>query len=271
LATIAFLTPLFTSLPNAALGAIIIMAVIGLVDIGQMRHIAHVKKSDLLALGIAFVATLSLGIEIGIGVAIVASMLIVFARMSMPHSAVLGHIDGTTSYRNVERFPEAETVDGIRLVRIDSELSFVNAASVKKLLVEHAEAVTDEPRALVLDASGINDLDVTGAEMLHELLVEVADRGVVLHLADVKGPVRDVLRRAGIWDELSGRIHTSTADAVAAITRRAPAPTDQRRHGIDERSPDDASAHDAPAHDGSTPPAPSHPAPSSTHSEPTHV
>jgi sulfate permease, SulP family len=271
LATIAFLTPLFTSLPNAALGAIIIMAVIGLVDIGQMRHIAEVKKSDLIALGIAFFATLSLGIEIGIGVAIVASMLIVFARMSMPHSAVLGHIDGTTSYRNVERFPEAKTVDGVRLVRIDSELSFVNAASVKKLLVEHAEAVTDEPRALVLDASGINDLDVTGAEMLHELLVEVADRGVVLHLADVKGPVRDVLRRAGIWDELAGRIHTSTADAVAAITQRVPAPSDQRRHGIDERSADDASAHDGPAHDGSRPPASPHPAPSSPQSEPTHV
>jgi sulfate permease, SulP family len=242
LATIAFLTPLFTSLPNAALGAIIIMAVIGLIDIGQVRHIAQVKKSDLLALGVAFVATLALGIELGIGVAIVASMLIVFARMSMPHSAVLGHVDGTTSYRNVERFPEAQTIDGIRLVRIDSELSFVNASSVKKLMVGHAEAVTDEPRALVLDASGINDLDVTGAEMLHDLLIEVADRGVALHLTDVKGPVRDVLRRAGIWEELDGRIHASTNDAVAAIRQRVPAPTDQRRHGIDERQASDASS-----------------------------
>jgi sulfate permease, SulP family len=247
LATIAFLTPLFSSLPNAALGAIIIMAVIGLVDIGQMRHIAAVKKSDLLALGVAFVATLSLGIEIGIAVAIIASMLIVFGRMSMPHSAVLGHVDGTTSYRNVERFPDARTIDGIRIVRIDSALSFVNATVVKKLLVEHAEAVTEEPRALVLDASGINDLDVTGAEMLHELLVEVADRNVVLHLADVKGPVRDVLRNAGIWQELAGRIHTSTADAVAAITQRVPAPTDQRRHGIDERTTDETTSHAAPS------------------------
>jgi sulfate permease, SulP family len=239
LATLAFLTPLFTSLPNAALGAIIIMAVIGLIDVRQMRHIAHVKKSDLIALGVAFVATLALGIELGIAVAIIASMLIVFARLSMPHSAVLGHVEGTTSYRNVERFPEAHTIDGIRIVRIDSEVSFVNATAVKKLLLHHADTVTDEPRALVLDASGINDLDVTGAEMFHELLLEVADRDVALHLADVKGPVRDVLRNAGIWDELTGRIHTSTADAVAAITERIPAPTDQRRHGIDERSTGD--------------------------------
>ncbi len=249
LATIAFLTPLFTSLPNAALGAIIIMAVVGLVDIGQMRHIAKVKKSDLIGLGVAFVATLALGIELGIGVAVVASMLVVFARMSTPHSAVLGHVDGTTSYRNVDRFPEAHTVDGIRVVRIDAALSFVNATNVKKLVVAHAEAVTDEPRALVLDASGINDLDATGAEMLHELLVEVAERDVVLHLTDVKGPVRDVLRNAGIWDELDGRIHTSTDDAIAAISRRSPAPADQRRHGIDERSTVDATWPSGPSHD----------------------
>jgi SulP family sulfate permease len=240
LVTIAFLTPLFSSLPNAALGAIIIMAVIGLVDVGQMRHIAAVKKSDLISLGFAFVATLVLGIELGIGVAIVASMLVVFARLSMPHSAVLGHVDGTTSYRNIERFPEARTIDGIRIVRIDSALSFVNATNVKKLVVQHADAVTDEPRALVLDASGINDLDATGAEMLHELLLEVADRNVELHLSDVKGPVRDVLRRAGIWEELAGRIHASTYDAVTAITERIPAPADQRRHGIDERPVTDA-------------------------------
>ncbi|HSL74650.1 MAG TPA: solute carrier family 26 protein [Ilumatobacteraceae bacterium] len=270
LATIAFLTPLFTSLPNAALGAIIIMAVIGLVDIGQMRHIAKVKTSDLIALGVAFVATLALGIELGIGVAIIVSMLIVFARLSMPHSAVLGHVDGTASYRNIERFPDAHTVDGIRIVRIDSELSFVNATSVKKLMLQHAEAVTDEPRALVLDASGINDLDVTGAEMLHELLVEVADRDVVLHLTDVKGPVRDVLRRAGIWDELAGRIHASTADAVAAITQRRPAPADQRRHGIDERSEPDASPPPATTTPATTPAATT-PAATTPNVEPTHV
>ncbi|MGI9598479.1 MAG: SulP family inorganic anion transporter, partial [Acidimicrobiales bacterium] len=236
-ATIAFLTPLFTSLPNAALGAIIIMAVIGLVDVAEMRHIAKVKRSDLIGLSVAFAATLILGIEIGIVVAVVASMLVVFARMSMPHSAVLGHVEGTTSYRNVDRFPEASTIDGVRIVRIDAALSFVNAVHVKKLVLAQADAITNEPWALVLDASGINDLDATGAEMLHELLAELDERGVTTHLSDVKGPVRDVLRNAGIWDELGDRVHTSTNDAITAITERRPAPGDQRRYGIDERCP----------------------------------
>lgn len=233
--TLAFLTPLFGSLPNAALGAIIVMAVVGLVDIGEMRHIAAVKRSDLIGLSVAFVATLALGIEIGILVAVVASMLVVFARMSTPHSAVLGHIEGTTSYRNVIRFPEARTMPGVRILRIDAALSFVNAAHVKRLLLAEADTLTEAPRVLVLDASGINDIDATGAEALREALVELADRAVDLHLTDVKGPVRDVLRRAGIWDELGPRIHTSTDDAVRAIRDRVPAPDDHRRHGIDER------------------------------------
>lgn len=236
LVTIVFLTPLLSSLPNAALGAIIVMAVVGLVDVAEMRHIATVKRSDLVSLTVAFVATLGLGIEIGIGVAVVASMLMVFARMSRPHSAVLGHVDGTTSYRNVERFPEAETIDGIRIVRIDAAVSFVNATSIKRMLLGQADQIaTARPAALVVDASGINDLDATGAEMVRELLIEVGERDVSFHLADVKGPVRDVLRRAGLWDELGHRVHTCTHDAVAAITAARPAPVDQRRLGIDER------------------------------------
>jgi SulP family sulfate permease len=236
LATIGLFTPLLVSLPNAALGAIIVMAVIGLIDVAEMRRIATVKRSDLIGLGVAFFATLALGIELGILIAVIASMLVVFAQMSMPHLAVLGHVDGTTSYRNVDRFPEVQTFDGVRIVRVDAALSFVNAVNVKKLLVDQADSITDEPRALILDASGINDLDATAAEMLYDLLFDLEERNVTLHLTDVKGPVRDVLRSAGIWDELCDRVHTSTSEAVAAITQGQPAPTNQRRYGIDERA-----------------------------------
>lgn len=249
LATIAFLTPLLRPLPNAALGAVIITAVVGLVDVAEMRHVASVKRSDLIGLTVAFVATLALGIELGIVVAIVASMLVVFARMSAPHTAVLGHVAGTTAYRNVERFPEASTVAGVRVVRIDAALSFVNAARVKRLLLDHADGVIEgliesptEGRVgagaagpvLILDASGINDLDATGVDMLQELLVDLDGRGVTLHLSDVKGPVRDVLRAAGLWSTLDGRIHAGTHDAVRVATGVQPSIVDHRRFGIDE-------------------------------------
>ena len=235
-ATIAFLTPLFRSLPNAALGAIIIAAVIGLVDIAEMRHIAVVKKSDLVGLVTAFVATLVLGIETGIGVAVVASMLVVFARMSKPHTAVLGHVPNTTTYRNVARFDDAEVIDGIRIIRIDAAVSFVNADHVKKLMIAHGiQALESSPGALVLDASGINDIDATGAETVGEIVEELDRLGVQLHLSGVKGPVRDVLRRCRLWDHLMDRIHASTHEAVAVITAGTTAPSDSIAFGIDER------------------------------------
>lgn len=237
LSTIAFLTPLLTSLPDAALGAIIVMAIIGLIDVKEMRHIAAVKRSDLIGLSVSFVATLALGVELGIGVAVVASMLVVFARMSRPHSAVLGRIADTTTYRNVDRFPEAHTIDGVRVVRIDAALSFVNATNVKRLIVEHASTLQTAPRALVLDASGINDIDVTGAEMLNEVIDELRETNVSLHLADVKGPVRDVLLRSGAWNNKDIALHASTADAVNAINSGSRlAASEQRRVGIDERT-----------------------------------
>ncbi len=237
LLTIALLTPLFHSLPNAALGAIIVVAITGLIDLDQVRHIAKVKRSDTIGMAVAFVGTLALGIELGILVAVLASVAVVFARMSVPHTAILGHVDGTTSYRNVNRFADVHTVDGIRIVRIDAALSFVNAVNVKKMVLAEASAVFDEPRVLIVDASGVNDLDATGAEMLRDLLVEVAELGVALHLSDVKGPVRDVLHRAELWDVLRDRIHASTFDAVAVVTGRVPCALDQRRAGIDERQP----------------------------------
>ena len=212
-----------------------------------MRHIASVKRSDLIGLSIAFFATLVLGIELGIAVAVVASMLVVFARMSMPHTARLGRVAGTTSYRNLDRFPEAPTLDGIAVVRIDAAISFVNAVNVKRLLLSVTESEAESDPAvdvLVLDASGVNDLDATGAEMVNDVAAELAERGVDLHLADVKGPVRDVLRRAGIWDALGDRIHACTHEAVLAVAERRPAPSDQRRFGIDERGADHREAAD---------------------------
>lgn len=236
LVTLAVFTPLFENLPKAALGAVIIVAVVNLVDIREMRHIAHVKRSDLVGLGIAFSATLVLGIETGIAVAIVSSMLVVFARMSRPHSAVLGRIPETTSYRNLDRFPEAHTDPDIRVIRIDAALSFINAQHVKRLMSDEAGELPATGGSLVLDCSGINDLDATGADTLAEVIDEFAGSPVALHLCDVKGPVRDVMHRAGLWTRLDGRIHATAHQAVLAINASTLPVSDPREAGIDERS-----------------------------------
>jgi len=229
LVSIAFFTPLFTNLPKAALGAIIIVAVINLIDIAEMRHIATVKRSDTIGMGVAFIGTLAVGIELGILIAVVASMLVVFARMSRPHTAVLGRIPDTTSYRNIDRFPEAVQAAGVRVIRIDAALSFVNSQYVKRLLLAEADP-SDGRHRMVLDCSGINDIDATGAETLSEIIAEFAESPVELHLCDVKGPVRDVLHRSGLWDQLDGRIHATPHQAVDGELV-----IDPRSSGIDER------------------------------------
>jgi SulP family sulfate permease len=146
-------------------------------------------------------------------------------------------VPGTTSYRNVARFPDVEVCDGVRIVRIDAALSFVNAQHIKRLCLDHAAELTTGPRALVIDCSGINDIDATGADTLAEIVTELDATPVTLHLSEAKGPVRDVLHRSGLWARLDGRIHATNQQAVDHIEGRCRRPASARAAGIDEREP----------------------------------
>jgi sulfate permease, SulP family len=230
-------TGLFTELPQAVLGAIVIAAVSSLVDTHEMRHIVQVKRSDTLTMVIAFVATLLLGVELGLGVAVLASIAVVVTRLMNPHSAEVGQLPGTETYRNLQRFPEAIRRDGIGILRIDVSLNFANANFLKQRLrrleADHPEGLV----AIVLDGSGINDLDASAEATLSDLVTEYDERGIQVHLAAMKGPVRDVMIRSGLWGRLgSSRLHPSVHSAVAAVTDTTAAPRpDHRSSGVDER------------------------------------
>lgn len=216
------LTPLFTELPQATLGAVVLLAVASLLDVAEMRHIAHVKRADAVTMGAAFVATLVLGVELGIAVSAVTSMVVVFIRMMRPHTAVLGRLPGTATYRNVDRFPEAEVVPGVVIVRFDVSLSYLNVEFMKSRIRELVDA-TDGAHALVLNMEGVNDIDTAAIETLQEMVEELADRGVVVHLAALKGPVRDVLARTSLAGEVAG-VHLEVDHAVQALALQAAAP-----------------------------------------------
>lgn len=230
-------TDVFTQLPQAVLGAIVIAAVAGLVDAREMRHIAKVKRSDLLTMVVAFISTLLLGVELGLGVAVLASIAVVVTRLMNPHSAELGQVPGTETYRDLDRFTDAIRRPDVGILRIDVSLNFANATFLKQRLrqleADHPEGL----RAIVLDGAGVNDLDASAEATLSDLLDEYRERGIEVHLANMKGPVRDVLIRAGLWRGLGlGRIHPSVHAAVAAIDDPDGAvPTDHRATGVDER------------------------------------
>lgn len=230
-------TGLFTELPQAVLGAIVIAAVSSLVDTHEMRHITKVKRSDTLTMVIAFAATLILGVELGLGVAVVASIAVVVFRIMNPHSAELGQLPGTETYRNLERFPEAERRPHVGILRIDVSLNFANANFLKQRL---RRLETDHPeglQAIVLDGEGVNDLDASAEATLSDLLTEYDERGIAVHLASMKGPVRDVLIRSGLWTRLGpSRVHPSVHAAVtAAMSPDALVDGDVRTRGVDER------------------------------------
>jgi sulfate permease, SulP family len=216
---IVALTPLFRQLPAATLGAIVVVAVAKLFDLGEISRIRQLKTADFVTLVVAFLATLTFGVEIGIGIAVVASVVVVTVRMMTPHTAELGLLPGTSLYRNVDRFPEARRVPGVAIVRFDVSLSYLNVEFLKRRV--HRVVADSGPglHALVLDASGINDIDTSAVEALTELVVDLDEQGVAVHLASAKGPVRDVLARAGVYQQLGGRVHDQVHDAVEALGR----------------------------------------------------
>jgi len=238
LVIVAF-TPLFQQLPSATLGAIVVVAVAKLFDIAEIRHIRHLKRADFVTLAVAFVATLALGVEQGIGVSVVASIVVVAIRMMTPHTAELGRLPGTTLYRNVARFAEAERTPGVEIIRFDVSLSYLNVEFLKRRVHRLVEDAGPGLRAVVLDASGVNDIDTSATEALAELVKELDEQGCAVHLASVKGPVRDVLMRAGLYQQLGDRVHNEVHAAVVALT------TDQDAPQTPTRTRPDPGAHRA--------------------------
>ncbi|MBX3272657.1 MAG: solute carrier family 26 protein [Sandaracinaceae bacterium] len=222
--SLLFLTPLFHFLPKAVLAAIVMVAVAGLVDLRELGHLWHVKRTDAVLWLVTFAGTLFFGIEEGIAAGVVLSIAIFVRRSTRPHHAVLGRLPGTRSYRNVKHFPEAETVEGVLVWRFDASLYFANASffreEVDRLLLDDAGV-----RAVVLDASGINDLDASGEALLSELHTALESRAIRLYVANVKGPVREVLARGGFTAALGeDRFFFDLHEAVeAAIAGLAPA------------------------------------------------
>lgn len=200
--TLLFLTPLFYYLPKAVLAAIIMVAVFGLVDVAEVKHLYQVKKSDLALLLVTFVATLSLGIEAGIGVGVGASLLVVIFRTTRPHTAVLGRIPGTHVYRNVDRNPGVETFDGVLVVRVDAQFYFGNVTFLKETLQRLVREAGSEVHAVVINASTINHLDSSADGALHEIVTDFREQGIELFFANVRGPVMDVMKRSHFVDHL---------------------------------------------------------------------
>ena len=192
--TLLFLTPLFYYLPNAVLAAIIIVAVIGLIDYKEAIHLYRYDKLDFALFMITAIGTLALGIEIGIFIGVVLSLGVIIYEVSFPHIAELGQLPGKNEYRNLDRFPELEERDNFLIVRIDAPIFFANINHIKEFLYSRLK-LRPEIKHIIFDASAISSIDSSGIHMLKDLLEDFDDKNIHLIMVQTKGPLRDILSK----------------------------------------------------------------------------
>lgn len=215
--TVLFLTPLFYYLPSAVLAAIIMVAVAGLFDTYEMKHLWKTDRKDLAMLAITFLATLALGIEEGIAVGVLISLGMVIYSSTKPHSTELGRLGETRNFRNVNRYQEAKTEEEILIYRFDSQLYFANVEYFRNTIDRLIERKGDQLKLVVLDSSAMNSVDSTGVHALQELIKDLNEQRVELYFAGAIGPVRDKLKVCGITEGLTiENFYFDVADAIDA-------------------------------------------------------
>lgn len=209
----------FERLPLAVLAASIMVAAYAMIDLRTLRQAWAYDRADALALLGTAGGVLVLGLVAGIGLGVLLSMATLLFRASQPHIAVIGRIAGSEHFRNVERH-DVETLPGALFMRIDESLFFGNLAAIETRLNQELERAS-ATRDLVFVLSAVNRMDATAAEVFDELNRDLAERGIRLHLAEVKGPVQDRLMHSALWSTLSGEVFLS---ANAAFEKLAAAP-----------------------------------------------
>jgi sulfate permease, SulP family len=192
--SVIFLTSLFYFIPHSVLAAIIVVAVMRLIDLKAPVRLWRYCREDALAFGLTFGGVLCFGIEFGILLGIATTFLMLLYRQSRPHIAVVGRVGKSEHFRNYLRHP-VELEQGVLMVRLDESLNFINAKFFENHVMDqigkHAPL-----RAVLLIAQGVNDIDSTGIDTLQELQKMLALRDIQFFLSDVKGPVLDRLTLA---------------------------------------------------------------------------
>jgi sulfate permease, SulP family len=217
-----FLTPLFEPLPEATLGAIVIVAVMGMMKVGKMRRLWDLRRVDFWLAVIALVGVLVVPTLQALGIAVVASLGVLVWRVSEPRLTFLGRASGGLEPMDLRLAPES-AVPGLLIVRPDEMLFFANAASVRDGIVQAVSEVEPRGSVVLLDLSLTPEVDVPVVEVLEALHARLADQGVELWLSHLRPAARETLERAGTLAVIgSERLYPRTSDGILAFALRAP-------------------------------------------------
>lgn len=197
-----FAPRLMAYLPTAALGAVVISAAWTILDVQDVKRLYQLRRDEFVLSNVCFLGVALLGVVQGIFIAVAISLMAFIWRAWRPYHAVLGRIDGIKGYHDVSRHPEAKQVPGLVLFRWDAPLFFANAEMFRESILRAVSTAPTPTRWVVAAAEPVTDVDSTAADVLAELHDELLGCGIQLCFAQVKGPVKDHLKRYGLFERI---------------------------------------------------------------------
>jgi high affinity sulfate transporter 1 len=230
-----FLTPPLRYLPNAALGAVLISAAIGLFNWRALVRFYRIREGELLVCVAAMLGVVTLGALQGIALSIALAMLVLLVRSSRPADAVLGRVQGLQGFHDVATHEGATAIPGLVVFRFNASVIFYNAPYFKRRVLAVAEAHAGAVW-LIVDGAPIAHLDSTGADTIAALADQLAPEGVTLVLAGILPQVQRMLERSGALERLG-------ADAIHPTLRAAVEAYESRTAGIHAASTKPLDAH----------------------------
>lgn len=207
-----YFTGVFKELPLAILAATIMVSIWKLVDFKPFVETWRYSKADGIAMWVTFFGVLCIDISTGLIIGIVSTFLLLLWRISRPHIAVIGLVEGTQHFRNISRH-DVLTSANIVSIRIDENLTFLNANTLKEFVISEVSKNPDLHH-VVINCSSISNIDLSALETLEEINRELDKLKIQLHLSEVKGPVMDRLKQSNLINALSGKVFLTHYQAM---------------------------------------------------------
>jgi MFS superfamily sulfate permease-like transporter len=211
---VLFFTSFFYNLPECVIAALIIVAVVNMVNIFELQRIRSLDRTEFSIAIITLLSVLVFGILQGVIIGTGLSLVALLYRIAFPHMAVMGRVPGTEIFGDIERKPAKDQVPGVLIFRVDSPVLFANASVIKEQIDELMGTMVPAVKLVILDFYSSPMLDVTGADMIRDLLTDLSQKGIELRLANTTGQVRDLIRKAGLVEHLGGVDATDTISTV---------------------------------------------------------
>jgi high affinity sulfate transporter 1 len=207
---------LLRHLPTAALAAVVIAAAIGLIEVADLKRIYRIQRWEFWLAVVCFVGVAVLGVIPGIGLAIAIAIAEFLWDGWRPHSAVLGRAHGVKGYHDITRYPDARRIPGLVLFRWDAPLFFANAEFFRERVLDAVATSPTPVRWLVVAAEPVTSVDVTACDVVAELDKALHAQGIEFCLAELKDPVKDKLKRFGLFAQLGEHYFFPTIGAAVS-------------------------------------------------------